>query len=76
VTAEVDPSVLVNYNPFVRQEEALNLRAFAGAQADAPPGIDHPLPGNLLRTLGHGVADPARLDVLVASQIDSRGRRD
>ena len=59
------PLIAFEVNLVIYKEDALfrqplPLALGAGAVADFALGIDHPLPGYIIRTGGQGIADPAR----------------
>ncbi len=54
--------MLVEGNPFVFEQPALQRRTHSVAGADTPLGIDYAVPGQVLRASLESISDPTRSD--------------
>lgn len=75
------PLIAFEVNLVIYKEDALfrqplPLALGAGAVADFALGIDHPLPGYIIRTGGQGIADPAWAKGFIIQQGNAVWRRD
>ena len=74
------PLIAFEVNLVIHKDDALFLQPLslalgAGAFADFALGIDHPLPGHISWTGGHGIADPAWTKGFVVGQGNAVRRR-
>ena len=59
---KIEPAMLVEGDPFIFEQSALQRRAHSVAGADTPLGIDYSVPGQVIRASFERISDPACSD--------------
>ena len=59
---KIEPAMLVEGNPFIFEQSALQRRTQPVAGADTPLGVDYSVPRQVLRASLECISDPARSD--------------
>jgi len=72
---KIEPAMLVEGNPFIFEQGALQRRAHSVAGTDTPLGIDYSVPGEVLRASLECISNPTRFDAGISRKIDARRRR-
>ena len=69
---KIEPAMLVEGNPFIFEQGALQHRAHSVARADTPLGIYYSVPGKVLRASLESISNPTRSDAGIGRKIDAR----
>ena len=72
---KIEPTVLVEGNTLIFKQSALQRRTDAVARTDTPFGVDHPVPGQVLRAPLERITNPPRSDARISRKIDAGWRR-
>ncbi len=66
---KIEPAILVEGNPFIFEQGALQRRAYSMARADTPLGIDYSVPGQVLRASLKCIPNPTCPDAGISQKI-------
>ena len=68
---KIEPAMLVEGNPFIFEQGALQRGTHSVAGADTPLGVDYSVPGQVLRTSLERISYPTRSDAGISRKIDA-----
>ena len=68
---KIEPAMLVEGNPFIFEQGALQRRAHSVPRADTPLGVDYSVPGQVLRASLECISNPSCPDAGVGQKIDA-----
>ena len=67
---KIESAKLVEGNPLIFEQCALQRRAHSVAGADTPLGVDYSVPGQVLRALLERISNPTRSDPGICRKIN------
>ena len=73
---KIEATARVERNTLIFEQGALEGRSHAVPTADPTLGVDHPVPGQLLRATPKGVSNPASSDACIGHKSDASWRWD
>ncbi len=68
---KIEPAMLVEGNPFIFEQGALQRRTHSVAGADTPLGVDYSVPGQVLRASLERISNPTCPDAGIGQKIDA-----
>ncbi len=68
---KIELAMLVEGNPFIFEQGALQRRAHSVARADTPLGVDYSVPGQVLRASLECISNPSCPDAGISRKIDA-----